>query len=345
MVLMTPSSKKIEPPTGSGRSTLLVFLFCIALALTLSACGMSDQEIGFAVRDSMQKTFDSDTSLKQYKLVVGTVRVVKKSGSSYKGIANVDYDGTPHDVPIDVTADGQNVLWEAPPGSFLFIAQHEFQKALTGSNDSTTAAPEDDRVTVAPSSAPDEGDGCDAPCRDAAAASLLRSKTVDTLHSMENSSAAMQDPRKVRLMECMGDKIYKDGSYPAGWTPPTEPECATLEAALLHADPGKPTSIQTHSETNATDAIAAPAQPVPRPFWCPKAATKVEIMICGDDDLSALDNKMYGVYKIAEAKAVNKKAFYAAARNWRDGVRNMCDSESCLVTAYQVHIDELANSP
>ncbi|WP_128106534.1 hypothetical protein [Azoarcus sp. DN11] len=42
--------------------------------------------------------------------------------------------------------------------------------------------------------------------------------------------AAMQDPRKVRLMECMGVNPWKE--KPAGWTPPTEGECNQLKQVL-----------------------------------------------------------------------------------------------------------------
>ena len=42
--------------------------------------------------------------------------------------------------------------------------------------------------------------------------------------------AAMQDPRKVRLMECMGVNPCKE--KPAGWTSPTEEECNQLKQVL-----------------------------------------------------------------------------------------------------------------
>lgn len=42
--------------------------------------------------------------------------------------------------------------------------------------------------------------------------------------------AAMQDPRKVRLMECMGVNPWQ--KKPTGWTPPTEEECNQLKQTL-----------------------------------------------------------------------------------------------------------------
>jgi len=58
------------------------------------------------------------------------VDVVRQSGNTYQGLAHVTYKGTRHDIPVDVTADGGNVLWKTPPGSFLFIAQDELKEKL-----------------------------------------------------------------------------------------------------------------------------------------------------------------------------------------------------------------------
>ena len=43
-------------------------------------------------------------------------------------------------------------------------------------------------------------------------------------------AVALQDPNKVRLMECIGVNPWK--AKPAGWTAPTEQECAALEKRL-----------------------------------------------------------------------------------------------------------------
>lgn len=42
--------------------------------------------------------------------------------------------------------------------------------------------------------------------------------------------AAMQDPRKVRLMECIGVNPWK--VKPVGWAPPSEEECDRLKQVL-----------------------------------------------------------------------------------------------------------------
>ncbi|MHA3021282.1 DUF2510 domain-containing protein [Mycobacterium sp. BMJ-28] len=71
------------------------------------------------VKTAMQRKLDGDPDLKD--LTVVEVRLVHKAGNEYKGIATVKgADGTEHDVPVDVTADDENVLWESPPGAFAF---------------------------------------------------------------------------------------------------------------------------------------------------------------------------------------------------------------------------------
>jgi hypothetical protein len=70
----------------------------------------------------MQRKLDGDPDLKD--LTVVEVRLVHKADHEYKGIATVKArDDTKHDVPIDVTADDENVLWESPPGAFAFAAE------------------------------------------------------------------------------------------------------------------------------------------------------------------------------------------------------------------------------
>lgn len=83
------------------------------------------------------------------------------------------------------------------------------------------------------------------------------------------------------------------------------------------------------------------AMQVQRPGWCGKAGTDVERMICADDGLSALDAKMYAAYKAAEARAVDKKAFYAVSRDWRVSRRDACKSVSCIADAYKTRLTDL----
>ncbi|MEZ0357651.1 hypothetical protein [Mycobacterium sp. SA01] len=72
----------------------------------------------------MQSKLDTDPDLSPLHLKVIHVDLVNKAGNEYKGIAQVKTSrGTSHDVPIDVTSDGDRTLWEAAPGAFLFAIQ------------------------------------------------------------------------------------------------------------------------------------------------------------------------------------------------------------------------------
>jgi uncharacterized protein len=101
--------------------------------------------------------------------------------------------------------------------------------------------------------------------------------------------------------------------------------------------------VQDVMEFGSGSKRPAPLQTaqVQRPGWCSKAGTDVERMICADDSLSVLDAKMYVAYKTAEARAVDKKAFYAASRDWRVNRRDSCKSAACIADAYNARLGEL----
>lgn len=85
------------------------------------------------VKASMQNKLNTDSDLKQLGLRVVDVTLAHKGGNEYKGIAHVrTKDGVVHDVPVEVTSDAQNTLWEAPPG-WLDFALPFYQPSATPS--------------------------------------------------------------------------------------------------------------------------------------------------------------------------------------------------------------------
>ncbi|MGD9618523.1 MAG: hypothetical protein AB7G47_12000 [Mycolicibacterium sp.] len=69
----------------------------------------------------MQREFDTDPDPAELALDVLDVQLVNKSGNEYKGIAAIRAgNGVKEDVQVEVTADGDNVLWEIPAGALLF---------------------------------------------------------------------------------------------------------------------------------------------------------------------------------------------------------------------------------
>jgi phosphotransferase system glucose/maltose/N-acetylglucosamine-specific IIC component len=115
-----------------GLASAFVFLG-VAVALNIvgsgvSKKGMSKEQIGETTTMSMQQAFDTDAQFKEWQLTVTDVQVLKQGENRYQGIAKVVHDGTTHDVPVDLTVDGLNVMWKTDQGAFLFVAQKEFQK-------------------------------------------------------------------------------------------------------------------------------------------------------------------------------------------------------------------------
>ena len=100
----------------------------ILLALIAVGCGLSKEQIGETVKSSMQEKFDSDHQFKEWHLTVTSVQVLSKGGNQYEGIAKITHEGTSHDVPVQITADGNNVMWQVAPGGFAFILQKEMEK-------------------------------------------------------------------------------------------------------------------------------------------------------------------------------------------------------------------------
>ncbi|MBB3606434.1 hypothetical protein FHT40_006125 [Mycolicibacterium sp. BK556] len=90
----------------------------------------------------MQQKLDSDPDLKKLRLKVIDVVLVNKSGNEFKGIATVKgSDGDEHDVPIDVTSDKDNTLWEASPGAFIFAHDQPPPERVTVTAPPPSAAP------------------------------------------------------------------------------------------------------------------------------------------------------------------------------------------------------------
>ena len=98
------------------------------LIIVATGCGLSNEKISETVKTSMQNTFNTNSQFKEWNMMVTSVQVLKQGGNNFKGIAKIMHEGTSHDVSIEITVDGNNVMWEARPGSFMFVAQKEMQK-------------------------------------------------------------------------------------------------------------------------------------------------------------------------------------------------------------------------
>lgn len=76
------------------------------------------------VQVSMQESLDADQRYASYNMHVIRVSVIRKSGNEFDGIATIRMpSGSEHQVPIDVTTDGEQVMWQTQPGAFVFLLQ------------------------------------------------------------------------------------------------------------------------------------------------------------------------------------------------------------------------------
>ena len=111
-----------QSPCRRGGTSYVVVFATIAVML-FSSCTLSNDDIAATVKKSMQEKFATDPNIHQLGLLVSEVYVARLQGTSYRGLATILYHGKPYTVDVDVTADGNNVLWSVQPTEFLFIAQ------------------------------------------------------------------------------------------------------------------------------------------------------------------------------------------------------------------------------
>lgn len=89
----------------------------------------------------------------------------------------------------------------------------------------------------------------------------------------------------------------------------------------------------------AEPAETAPTAKVPPSFNCKYAATRAEKLICGDDELAALDRELNRAYKQLDRTAGPLREQIAAEqRGWRIGQRDTCGDAACVADAMRQRI-------
>lgn len=76
-------------------------------------------------------------------------------------------------------------------------------------------------------------------------------------------------------------------------------------------------------------------------FNCLNASSKIEKLICGNDDLSKLDDALNMAYQKVIEQHDSKQKVLEEQRQWLKRVRNMCQDAACLNKAYQERIRDL----
>jgi len=77
-------------------------------------------------------------------------------------------------------------------------------------------------------------------------------------------------------------------------------------------------------------------------FDCAKAASRLETMICGDGEASALDGQLAQVYRRLLSSTADPIAMKAEQRQWLREQRGKCADVSCVRKAYRSRLAELA---
>jgi hypothetical protein len=128
------------------KKLALLFPLLIVVVI-LAGCRPSNEQIGGTVKASMQRTVDSDPDLKNLHLTVDSVVVIRAGDNSYRGLAKVKSDSQSHDIPIELTADGKNVIWHTEPGAFLAFSLADMRRSLKTTPDSAIGTKQSESIT------------------------------------------------------------------------------------------------------------------------------------------------------------------------------------------------------
>jgi uncharacterized protein len=80
-------------------------------------------------------------------------------------------------------------------------------------------------------------------------------------------------------------------------------------------------------------------------FDCNKAKSEVEKLLCGDDELSKLDESLNRAYMESLKRTDVREQMIKSQRQWLKRVRNACQTAECLRKVYETRIKELSLMP
>ncbi|QNO29203.1 TIR domain-containing protein [Sphingopyxis sp. OPL5] len=171
------------------------------------------------------------------------------------------------------------------------------------------------------------------------------SETADNLHAAILSQAAGQPaagPASVSVrtliigalliaVALLGAMVFMRGGDERTAAPDTG------EATV--APSAKPETPPTPTPAPAEQTASVPALETPPSFNCKYAAARAEKLICGDEELAALDRDLNRAYRQLDRSAGPLRQQIAAEQNgWRIGERDRCNDKACLVDAMQQRI-------
>ncbi len=75
-------------------------------------------------------------------------------------------------------------------------------------------------------------------------------------------------------------------------------------------------------------------------FECKKQRSEVEEIICTDEELAKLDNRLGAEIKILLEKSEDTKAVRDEQKNWLKNNRDKCKDKDCLMTEYKTRLEK-----
>ena len=181
-----------------------------------------------------------------------------------------------------------------------------------------------------------------------AAAAPAASAAADNLHAAILTQASAPEPAAssggsaktlmigalLVLVAVLGAMLFLRGGEEK------KAELATT-AAPAAASPAAsaPAAAPPPSTTPAEPAETTPTAKIPPSFNCKYAATRAEKLICGDDELAALDRELNRAYKqLDRAAGPLREQIAAEQRGWRIGQRDTCGDAACVADAMRQRI-------
>ena len=118
-----------------------------------------------------------------------------------------------------------------------------------------------------------------------------------------------------------------------------EPRLAVEEAPAATAASAERTAETPVAPVPEAQAEAATSLKIPPSFDCKYASARAEKLICGDEELAALDRDLNRAYRQLDRSAGPLRQQIAAEQNgWRAGERDTCGDAACIADAMRQRI-------
>lgn len=106
---------------AAGPMTMRCIIICAGLAL-LVGCSPNPDQVGKSAQAALQKDMDKSDQLRSDHLRVEKVVAIHTTGSAFTGAATISGHGKEFQLPMDITADKENVIYTTKAGDWSSFA-------------------------------------------------------------------------------------------------------------------------------------------------------------------------------------------------------------------------------